>query len=511
MSGQADGPMSGSASEPAAHDTTPEPASSRRELDQGQRALLLLAAEFPLHRMALLRSDTLLTAVHASLGRTGLHPEELTRRLVAAGPLNPADPVGTLVGRCHQLPADSETGAAPTATASSSPPSRSALPLGDVLAGSPPSVALPPVINPPAMTPAAMTPPPSAPAVSAPPVNPVGRHGKPAAAYPEMTASAAPATAATSRHSGHYQPRRVARPVKQVATRGWRHALNVATGRLLKLGPGPDERYELELIDAVRSPISGYRHVVVLSLKGGSGKTTTTVMMGHTFALHRGDRVAAIDASPDAGTLAYRIHEEPAASVRTLLDNADSLRRYVDVRSLSAHAESRLDVIASDPDPGVTRPFGSADYRRVADIMTRFYSLVLTDCGAGLMHDAMGSVLDSADQMVLVMSPAVDGARSASLTLDWLDAHGYSDLVRSAVVVINAVSRRPLVDVDEMVEHFGTRCRSVIEIPVDQHLAEGGPTDMDRLTKPTRRAYLTLAATVADGFDDASARRARAR
>jgi MinD-like ATPase involved in chromosome partitioning or flagellar assembly len=185
------------------------------------------------------------------------------------------------------------------------------------------------------------------------------------------------------------------------------------------------------------------------------------------------------------------------------------MRRYVDVRPLTGHTSSRLDLVASDADPGVSRPFGSADYRRAADILTRFYSLVLTDCGAGLMHDTMGSVLDSADQVVLVMTPAVDGARSADLTLDWLDAHGYSDLVRGCVAVVNSVERRPVVDLPDLLEHFGQRCRAVLQVPRDPHLAEGAATDLDALTPPARRAYLTLAAAVADGFEDASVRRAR--
>ena len=56
----------------------------------------------------------------------------------------------------------------------------------------------------------------------------------------------------------------------------------------------------------------------------------------------------------------------------------------------------------------------------------------MTDCGTGLLHSAMAGILGLADQIVLVSSPSVDGARSASATLDWLEAHDYGDLVRGA-------------------------------------------------------------------------------
>ena len=63
-------------------------------------------------------------------------------------------------------------------------------------------------------------------------------------------------------------------------------------------------------------------------------------------------------------------------------------------------------------------------------MLERFYSLVLTDCGTGLMHSAMSAVLSKADALIVVSSGSVDGARSASATLDWLDAHGHQDMVR---------------------------------------------------------------------------------
>ena len=62
-------------------------------------------------------------------------------------------------------------------------------------------------------------------------------------------------------------------------------------------------------------------------------------------------------------------------------------------------------------------------------VLEQFYSICITDCGTGLLHSAMAGVLALADQLVLVSSPSVDGARSASATLDWLEAHPNSGLV----------------------------------------------------------------------------------
>jgi MinD-like ATPase involved in chromosome partitioning or flagellar assembly len=113
----------------------------------------------------------------------------------------------------------------------------------------------------------------------------------------------------------------------------------------------------------------------------------------------------------------------------------------------------------------------------------------------------MSAVLNKADVLLVVASSSIDGARSASATLDWLDAHGREDLVRNSIAVINGVrSRTGKVDMNKVIDHFSRRCRAVRLIPFDPHLEEGAEIELDRLTGDTRLALLDLAATVADGF-----------
>ncbi|MFD2122693.1 hypothetical protein ACFSNO_29800 [Streptomyces cirratus] len=53
----------------------------------------------------------------------------------------------------------------------------------------------------------------------------------------------------------------------------------------------------------------------------------------------------------------------------------------------------------------------------------------------------MRGVLDLADQLIIISTPSVDGASSASTTLDWLSAHGYGDLVSRSLTVISGGAR----------------------------------------------------------------------
>ena len=291
------------------------------------------------------------------------------------------------------------------------------------------------------------------------------------------------------------------RQTKRPPQSGWRRFVYQASAHSINLGESASDVHRRELIARVNQPLRGCYKIAMLSLKGGVGKTTATTTLGSTFASLRGDRVIAVDANPDRGTLSGKIPLETTATVRHLLRDADRITRYSDIRSYTSQGPSRLEVLASEQDPAVSEAFSEDDYRRTVDLLEHFYNVVLTDCGTGLMHSAMKGVLDLADSLIVVSSGSVDGARSASATLDWLDAHGYHDLVARSVAVINSVRPRSgAVDLGKLAEHFASRCRAVCRIPFDPHLEEGAEIELERLAPATRLALLELAATVADDF-----------
>jgi MinD-like ATPase involved in chromosome partitioning or flagellar assembly len=273
-------------------------------------------------------------------------------------------------------------------------------------------------------------------------------------------------------------------------------------------GPRDDLQYRT-LVNRINQPIQGDYRIAILSLKGGVGKTTTTVGLGSTFASLRGDRVIAVDANPDLGTLGSRIPRQSNSTVRDLLVDT-SIYRYSDVRAHTSQSSSRLEVLASERDPAISEAFSERDYRGVIKILQRFYNVILTDCGTGLMHSAMKGVLDLAHSLVLVTSPALDGARSAGATLDWLLHHGYDQLVaRTVVVVSSSRPGSPTLDLNQLRQHFLVRCRAVQIIPFDDHLSEGAEVELDQLHRSTRRSFVELAALIADDFPMAMSRQQR--
>ena len=326
------------------------------------------------------------------------------------------------------------------------------------------------------------------------PVERRSRHAAPTFAVPPLPTpgqvGAETLTAATVLRS------RRARPQS-----GWRKRVLTMTGGKVNLGLSPADRHRADLLAKARTAVKGTHRVAVISLKGGVGKTTTTAALGSMFANLRGDRVIAVDANPDRGTLAERVPRESGATIRHLLHAREQVTRYGDIRAFTSQSPTRLEVLASDSDPSASSALSEQDYIDTIETLERFYNLVLTDCGTGLLHDAMRGVLGMANSLVVVSSASLDGARSASATLDWLEAHGLGSLAKEAVVVISSV--RPgggIVDVMQLEDHFASRCRAVVTIPYDPHLEAGGVLDLDELDDETVDAYRELAAAVAEGF-----------
>ncbi|MFD3781561.1 SCO5717 family growth-regulating ATPase [Streptomyces sp. NPDC058612] len=275
-------------------------------------------------------------------------------------------------------------------------------------------------------------------------------------------------------------------------------------GSRFRFGGKAAEAERQRKLELIRTPVMSCYRIAVISLKGGVGKTTTTTALGATLATERQDKILAIDANPDAGTLGRRVRRETGATIRDLVQAIPYLNSYMDIRRFTSQAPSGLEIIANDVDPAVSTTFNDEDYRRVIETLGRQYPIILTDSGTGLLYSAMRGVLDLADQLIIISTPSVDGASSASTTLDWLSAHGYADLVSRSLTVISGVRETSkMIKVEDIVQHFETRCRGVVVVPFDEHLAAGAEVDLDMLRPKTREAYFHLSALVAEDFSRA--------
>ncbi|RUR00832.1 MinD/ParA family ATP-binding protein [Labedella endophytica] len=303
------------------------------------------------------------------------------------------------------------------------------------------------------------------------------------------------------------------RDARRVPEGFWQKLLFDLSGRRIRLSDSKAARARTALTERIATPLTGgARFVPVLTRKGGVGKTTVTTLMGMALADARDDRVIAVDANPDRGTLAERLTRRSEHTVRDLVRGADDVAGYAEFSALVSRDATRLDVLSSDSDPHISQAFAEEDYDVVARLASQYYSLILTDCGTGIVHSVMGATLRHADTLVVVSGTSIDEARSASETLSWLEANGYPELAAEAVVVINSTTPgTPPVRLDEIEKHFESRVRSIVRVPFDTHLATGAAITFTDLRQETRQAVRELAAAVVEGLPGARNRKAGSR
>jgi MinD-like ATPase involved in chromosome partitioning or flagellar assembly len=289
--------------------------------------------------------------------------------------------------------------------------------------------------------------------------------------------------------------------VKMPSQRGWRHVLYLLTR--INLGLSPDELYELDLHTRIRRNARDSYQIGVFGLKGGVGKTAVTVALGSALANVRGDRILAVDADPDGGNLADRAGRQSAATIADLLADKE-LARYNDIRAYTSMNSANLEVLSSEDYSGARREFNDEDWKRATNIVSRYYNLVLADCGAGLFQPASRGVLSTISGLVIVASASIDGARQAAITMDWLRQNGYQDLLgRSCVVINHVVPGKPNIDVEDLVQQFERHVAPgrVIVLPFDKHIAAGTEIQLNLLSKTFQRRIIELAAALSDDFD----------
>ena len=328
---------------------------------------------------------------------------------------------------------------------------------------------------------------------------------------------------------------------KQPATEGWRATLNKMG---LSLGPGQQElaqrreqhqarraeeqqqraqetrleqrrRAAAEVEHAEREAIQtnffGTRTILIAKPKGGSRKTTSTWMLGHTLGTIRGGAVIAWDANETMGTLSDRgMQDRHSATVVDLIEQAAPNFGSVEGIRLGAldsyvrpQGDSHFDLLASDEDPTRQDIVGADNFRAVHGILSRFYRLILLDTGNNIRAEHFTEALEHTEQLVIPVAAGRDSATVAQKMMRSLVATGHRDLVRRAVVLLHDLEPAESADpgylhvAQEIAADLEPQVAAVIPIPFDPALKEGARIDPTALSEATRTAYRQAAAAVA--------------
>ena len=302
-------------------------------------------------------------------------------------------------------------------------------------------------------------------------------------------------------------PRRVqGSPRKLVPQRGWRHWVYTATG--FNPGLSPTEKYELSLRRRVRRNPRGPHQIGIVGLKGGAGKTTLSVSLGSLFAHVRGDRILVLDADPSCGNLGDRAGRSSPGNIADLLSSKE-LANYNKVRAHTSLNAVNLEVLPSEDYSGKPRAFSKEAWRATTAAVSKFYNLVLADCGAGMLDPATRGVIETASAVVIVANTSVDSARQAVIALDWLRSNGHTDLMNRACVVLNHTSPKEAnISAKVLARRLEQQVRPgrLVVLPFDKHIAAGTEIKFNQLDPLFKLRVLELAAVLSDDFERAGRR-----
>jgi MinD-like ATPase involved in chromosome partitioning or flagellar assembly len=283
--------------------------------------------------------------------------------------------------------------------------------------------------------------------------------------------------------------------------RGWRRILRLITFGVVKLGPSPEQRLEVQYEAAIRTVLHGTHKVGVLG-KGGVGKTSVAASVGSLFAeLRRQDHVVAIDADTAFGRLSSRIDPRSTGSFWELTADKN-LETFTDVAERVGRNPVGLYVLGGEPASGPRRVLDPAIYREAALRLDRHFAISVIDCGSTMDSAVTHEVLRDLDALIVVSSPWADGASAAARTMEWLSDQGLTELLRNTIVVLNdsdghADKRTRALLAREFVDHG----QPVVEVPFDPHLRPGGVIDVGHeMAAPTRLKFLQVTAMIAGHF-----------
>ena len=323
-------------------------------------------------------------------------------------------------------------------------------------------------------------------------------------ATPTATAQKAPTGLDASQPQPSYDSTYVMQrivPVTRIpkATRGWR--------ALLGIRPSRRELQERADREAACQTFGRPVTIVVADPRGGSGKTTTSILLAGAFGNARGGGVLVLENHELRGTMHLRTNAQGKdRTIRDLL-GAQNYRsptgEVVRIGDLSAYARHQVsgqfDVMVSETkrDRALTRE----EFESVHDLGARFYSLIVVDTANDESAENWRAAVQRADALVVPLKWRNDYSLPAIEMLEELQASDdprQRDLVRRTVVVASHNHG----DLDARCQqhlkpYFLERTAAVIEIEPDPHIAEGNVIQHDQLSAKTRRQSERLAAETA--------------
>lgn len=177
--------------------------------------------------------------------------------------------------------------------------------------------------------------------------------------------------------------------------------------------------------------------LTVFSPKGGSGCTTIAINLAVGLA-KRNYRVVLLDASLQFGDVAVMLNMKPMTSIVDVIERINELDQDLISTVVQVH-RSGLHLLLAPSRPEMADMVTEANLSAVVGVLRQMYDFVIIDTSSSL-NDITLSMLDTADQIVLVTQQSLPSLKNISRFFDLSESLDYeSDKVW--LVVNRSVSK----------------------------------------------------------------------
>ena len=265
----------------------------------------------------------------------------------------------------------------------------------------------------------------------------------------------------------------------------------------LLVSSGEREEAELERLLGSQPSVGRANVVVVISPKGGVGKTTSAFVVGGLLADRLRLRVIAVDANPGFATLASLAPDRLRCrrSLADLLTDIEQIETAAQLRSYVSALPSGLHLLGASADADVMARLGPDAYGELVALLCTFYDVVLLDFGTAIAGRLAQFALGRADQVVLVATPESVAGTAVLTALRLLDHE-------RTIVAANKFYARRAADIHELERRLRERrLHRSVAIPHDDQLAamlDTATYHLDALERTSRIAIKRLAVAVAE-------------
>jgi pilus assembly protein CpaE len=228
------------------------------------------------------------------------------------------------------------------------------------------------------------------------------------------------------------------------------------------------------------------RVVAVFSPKGGAGTTTIAVNLAIAASHGGGATPILVDADLPFGDVAITLGLDPTNSL------ADATGADIDAARLKGllvtEATSGLRTLLAPADPARAEVVSSADVIRTLELCRQIAPLVVVDTSSAFDEVTL-SILDQADDVIVVASPDVTTVKNAKVALDTLHRLGVAQA--NTFLVLNRVLPKPLLPVSDVERVLGLKAYTV---PEDETVAEAAHAGRPLVRDPKSKAAKAIAA-----------------